>query len=459
MLSRTAIIVFSGCTVAARNYLAHARVLAESFLAHNPGARFFALIVDGDDPSSGPSEPFEALAPADVGIDRAELHRRATMYGTQGLLASMKPQLLGALLARGGDPVLYLDADGCVYSGLEPLAGLAASHGLVLSPHTLDPYPFELRDRPEWIYDSPEQIILRAGVMNAGLIGVGPGAEPFLEWLAQRTRRRCIYDARHGLMLTQTWLTMASSLFDHHVLRDRGCNVAGWNIHTRDIEWEGERPVVDGVPLRHFHFAGSFDPEQPEMLTQVEGIAAWWTSLDRRPGVGMLAREYAQRLLAHGYRDSRAQAPAYTLTPAGEPLTPQARESYRMALLDAEAEGREEPPNPFADGDERFAGWIQQHVAEQEAAAAGHGESVALPGEHPRTLARIAELEHARDEAIGWAQRVSSELELVCSELRSERERNTASLDEIYRSASWRLTKPLRAAKAALRQRRVTQTQ
>ena len=40
--------VIHGCTVTANNYLAHTRVLAESFLAHNPGASFTALIVDGE---------------------------------------------------------------------------------------------------------------------------------------------------------------------------------------------------------------------------------------------------------------------------------------------------------------------------------------------------------------------------------------------------------------------------
>jgi hypothetical protein len=46
-----------GCTIAARNYLAQARVLAESFAAHYPEARFTTLVVDGEgliDPADEP---------------------------------------------------------------------------------------------------------------------------------------------------------------------------------------------------------------------------------------------------------------------------------------------------------------------------------------------------------------------------------------------------------------------
>ena len=216
-----------GCTITTPRYRAHARVLAESFLAHNPGASFSVLSIE--DPGALPArgdEQFEILTPSDVGIDRGELHRRATMYLTQGLATSMKPNLLLTLMERREEPIVLLDADGCVYDGLSLLGRLASSHSLVLSPHSLDPHPISR-------LESPEQQFLRAGVMNAGLIGVGGGASQFLRWWAQRTARDCIVDQRRGLLFEQNWLTLATALFDHHVLRDRGCNVAGWNLQAR----------------------------------------------------------------------------------------------------------------------------------------------------------------------------------------------------------------------------------
>jgi hypothetical protein len=88
-----------GCTVTTSRYAAHARVLAESFLAHNPRAGFSALVID-DSPHPG-AESFETLTPADVGVDSRELNRRAAIYQTPGLACSLKANLMLALLERG----------------------------------------------------------------------------------------------------------------------------------------------------------------------------------------------------------------------------------------------------------------------------------------------------------------------------------------------------------------------
>jgi hypothetical protein len=438
-------------------------VLADSFLAQNPGSGFSILVVDGPPPGFGGDEPFEVLAPSDVGIDREELNRRATMYSAQGLVASMKPNLLLALLSRREDPLVLLDADGCVYDDLSPVAQAAERHSLVLSPHALDPHPL-------WSVDSPEQIILRAGVMNAGLVGVGSGGAGFLRWWAERTARRCVFDAERGLMLAQTWLTLATALFDHHVLRDRGCNVAGWNLQARDVAWDGDTPTIDGGPLRHFHFAGSFDPEQPHLLTTIAEHARWWPSLDERPGVALLASDYAARLIARGHQRARASEPRHHTMPGGTPIETWMRSGYRKALIDAERAGVEEPPNPFSHGEERFLGWVEQHAvahldggpSEVEMPSGDRGELIEALLDRRQLLARIMELEGSRDDAVRWAERARGELLQVITEhdsrfaelsaeldrLAGEHERDKALMESVWRSPSWRMTRPLRQAKA-----------
>jgi hypothetical protein len=461
-----------GCTLATPRYEAHVRALAESFLACHPGARFSVLMI-GYTPQTLPDgEPFEVLVPADVGIDEQELNRRATMYTTQGLTSSLKPDLLATLLSRGeGDAVIYIDADGCVYDDLAGLGELARRHSLLLSPHSLDPYPIPVvaAGRELWRDDSPEQIIMRAGVMNGGLIGVGSGAEPFLEWWSSRVARRCVFDEARGLMLCQTWLTLATALFEHHVLRDRGCNVAGWNLQARDIGWTGDTPTIDGVPLRHFHFAGSFDPEQPHLMTPIAKHATWWASLEERPGTARVVREYAARLLAHGYRNAHATPPLYAAMPDGRSLEPWMRTSYRAALVEAEEEGSEEPPNPFCDGADRFLAWLERRTAGQldrsgpsppvQGRSSGKEMTAALL-DRAGLLARIGELETIRDEAISWAERASSELRdaqaagIAADADRRELERVRATMESVWRSPSWRITRPLRVVKAFVRRKR-----
>ena len=37
----------AACTIVARNYLSQARILAQSYLEHEPNGRFYILVVDG----------------------------------------------------------------------------------------------------------------------------------------------------------------------------------------------------------------------------------------------------------------------------------------------------------------------------------------------------------------------------------------------------------------------------
>jgi hypothetical protein len=404
-----------GCTVVARNFLPHARVLADSFLHHNPGARFSVLVVDESARSGAAVEHFDVVVPADLGVDEEELHRRFTMYTAQAVVASLKPVLMRHLLGHDQDSLVMLDADGCIYGDLSELGAMAQEHSVVLSPHSLDPLPLAPGDP-----DSREQMLLRRGVFNAGLVAVGRGAEAFLDWWAQRTARRCVFDERRSLMLAQTWLTLAPALFESAVLRDRGCNVAAWNMQARDIEWEGDRPMIDGVPLRHFHFS-QFDPERPELLATYLTRVAWAPPADERPGAQRLGREYARRLLDAGYRQARFRPGRYDAMPDGEPIEMWMRECYREAVMAAEAGRGEEPPNPFAQGGDRFAGWLAEvaarpprDIAQTEAPAldqqvgdaASRAAAVAATiGRGQELLSRIGELEGIRDDAVGWAQR------------------------------------------------------
>jgi hypothetical protein len=384
-------------------------VLAESFRRHNPQHRFFALAIDDLEGELDGGETFQALTPQQVGIDRDELHRRATMFTGQGLAVSAKPNVIRYLL-RVGEPVLLLDADSCVYGDLGPVGELAARHSLVISPHSLDPHPLHEED-------GVEQVCMRWGVMNTGLLATAGGAEPFLDWWAERTARRCVIDLQRGLVMDQGWVNVAMMIFEHHILRDRGCNVMGWNLQARDVEWRGEKPFIDGAPLRHFHFINSFDPKRSHVLAPFqEDSDMWlwppeiWPSLDERPGVARICREYAGRLRAAGHVEWRASRGQFEDLPDGQPLERWMRERYRLAAIRAEIEGGEEPPNPFTHGADRFVDWVRRNGPPPDAS--------------PELRAGAAEAE------------VQTLRRLV---------------GELTNSRSWKATRPLRSLGAALR--------
>jgi hypothetical protein len=334
-----------GCSVVTCGYLPYARVLAESFREHNPEAEFAVLLVDDPDEQVGPDEPFTVLRPAEIGVLPGELNLRGLMYTPTELVCSLRPALLRHLLRRGASSAILMDADGLVCGDLQPIARLACKHGTVFTPHLLSPHP------PPQGEDSLELVQIRYGVMNGGLLAVGPASTTFLDWLDARLARHCVNSPEHGLYLDQRWLDLAVGLFPSHVLKDLGSNVMCLNLHDRDVVWDGDRPAMPGAPLRYFHFLLGFDPEHPEHLCDERFAHRWLPYLDDRPGATRLAREYARRLLAHDAVRTRRRPQHFDVLPHGGAVDRHMRAAYRHGVIDAELAGAPLPPNPFDDGD------------------------------------------------------------------------------------------------------------
>jgi hypothetical protein len=439
-----------GCTVITARYAPYARVLGRSFLEHHPSAR---LEVEPD---------FDTLRPHDVGVDDAELHRRAVMYDGQGLTCSMKPALLRHLIDQGEDAAVLLDADSRVYGDLEPLPELARRHGTVMTPHSTVPHEDIELDR----------LIIRTGAFNTGLLAVGEGARPFLDWWDERTARRCIPKPGSGVFNEQAWLNLVPGLFDHHVLRDPGVNATGFAMHYRDVVWKNGAPTFPDGPLRHFHFLCGFDPHRPELLTTDPTIALHWPPLEERPGLARLAGDYAQRLLAAGYEEARRADAPFDALPNGLLTTPLMRSLYREAVIGADSSGDPEPPNPWeCAGPDPFLAWLNEPAGD----GAPSRYLLALWAERPDLQAAFPDVPGADAAAfLGWAaDKPGAEDDHIpaalappqatipaaatslgpqaARELASEHGRLARDFDVLRRSRSWRLTAPVRGAARRVR--------
>lgn len=330
------------CSVIARNFLPHARVLAESLAQHHPGCAFDVLVVDAPEEPGEDGERFRRVSLDALGLPRAELNRRLTMYEAAALASALRGPLLTACLARTGGAVLYLDADMLAFGPLTDIGPLALRHGIVLTPHSTLP----LRFVPGGF--GPEQAFLQAGVFNGGFLAVSPAAADFLKWRDERVARDCVVATDRYIVLGQAWLSLVPALFDHHVLRDRGVNLMGHGMGEDDLTWRGDKPWIGEVPVRLFHFGGSFDPRAGGL----DHLASqyWWPSVSERPGLARLCDLYGKRLLAAGF-DRRTAS-------SEQELDPSMRTAYRKALIDAEENNSPEPPNPFSDGKAAFAQWL-----------------------------------------------------------------------------------------------------
>src|SRR5262245_36131306 len=116
----------SACTIVARNYLAHARVLADSFFAHHPGSDFSALLIDDEARRADDArESFRCLRLRDIGFTATEIGCLAGIYDVTELATAVKPRFLRYLLGEGRSDVIYFDPDIKIYSSLEHVSELA----------------------------------------------------------------------------------------------------------------------------------------------------------------------------------------------------------------------------------------------------------------------------------------------------------------------------------------------
>lgn len=370
---------FTGCTVTTPVFLAHCRVLVDSFFKHDPEAAFTLLYLGetGSAPDAraaklGLDPRTEVLEPAEL-IGETELARLGLMYSTQGLAGAFKGRLLDHVVRTGGRPGILIDADICIYRSLEPIAERAETAGTVLTTHIRRP-----------LLEAERPTIL-AGVFNSGFVAAADKGLPLLEWWNERTARHCVLSAAEGLVWEQTWLGLAPAFFPLEVLPDPGVNTMTRDLIDHDIEWGPDGPSLRGSPLVCFHYSGPYDPHAPDYLLAAaptgEGVVMrpegappsaqlGWLSLDDRPGAARMSREYAARLIAARFDEAITTPIIFSRLPDGTVPHPAMRHAYRLGLLEAEENGTEEPPNPFTgDTTEELMSWLEgeptRNAAEQ----------------------------------------------------------------------------------------------
>ena len=344
------------CTIVASNYLAHARVLAHSFRQHHPGSRFAILLIDeadGDTAASG--DEVEVVRLSEINLDSAEEYRMRMIYDVRELATAVKPWLLRYLKASSDTEVIYFDPDIEIFAPLDDVGRLAAEHSIVIAPHVTEPIPRDgLLPR--------ETDILGAGIYNLGFIAVGRGSEPFLHWWAERLKRDAITDPSRMRFTDQRWIDFVPGLYAPHILRDRGCDVAYWNLHSRPLTWGHDGYQVDGEPLRFFHFSG-YDPEQPDRLSKFQEDRPR-VSFVGNPALRSLCDSYREKLNQAGFAAARQISYRYAALSDGTPLDECMRYLYREALMLFDRGEGAEPPSAFAgEGDAAFIAWLNEPVA------------------------------------------------------------------------------------------------
>ena len=269
------------------SYLSRARVLLRTLRSAQPDWTVCAVIVDLPPPGIAAEEMLagfdQVLTLDDLGIPRV----RSWLFKHDIVEActAVKGAALLRLLAEY-DRVIYLDPDVALFGPLDPALDSLAGASVLLTPHQTAP-----NRRPAAVRDN-EAASLRYGVFNLGFLAVRADADglAFAGWWAEQLQRACYDEPGNGLFTDQKYVDLAPCLFPGvGILRDPGCNVASWNISTRQVRIGQDGAItVNGAPLRFCHF------------TKVGGVGD--VMLDRYAGDNIEALEiwaWYRRQLAH----------------------------------------------------------------------------------------------------------------------------------------------------------------
>jgi hypothetical protein len=332
------------CTIIAKNYVAAARTLCRSFSQLHAGLRCYVLIVDDYDGYIDPEkEDFEIVSLAD--LDLPNLPALCFKYNVVELCTAVKAHLLSYLLREKGiEGLFYLDPDVLVTSPLDAVFEHLKTSDVLLTPHVDENYP-------EDGLSPNDGTILRYGIYNLGFIGVTPGATAMLQWWQSKLLELCVDDPLRGYFVDQKFMNLAPLYFDKvEVLQYPGCNVAFWNLHSRNIRREGNAWLCNGEPLYFYHFS-NFDPAHPERISGYQTRHR----LSDRPDLQPLFSEYTKSLLANGYEETRRWPYTHNYFATGERIPYGLRVMYRNSPEKWELWG-----NPFESAAlKRQAKWFE----------------------------------------------------------------------------------------------------
>lgn len=275
------------CSIATAADLARVRVLVASLTEHAPGAQVTVLYVD---PSGGgvPDVPGADVMPLEaLALDPDVVSMWQLTRDLPSLVTTITPCFLLHLLEQEA-PAVLMDPSRLAVG---PITEPTPDAGLGLLPRLVEPVP------PDDLEPSEATLVAR-GVIDPGVMLVGPDSGPVLEWWAER-----VSADPHT-----PWLDLTPGLFPDRVRVERpaGWNVSAARLQRRVLERGAGRVTLQGEPVTLLDLSG-FDPARPWLLDgrQTRDLR---TLVSRDRVLGRLLEQYAGELIEAGHAPGTEQA-------------------------------------------------------------------------------------------------------------------------------------------------------
>lgn len=231
------------CTISTVSHLYKTYALADSLRNQNREFILHVLVTDGTGDFNATNCKFwqpEDLLSQPVAKTIISKYRNAA----DKLRWSLKPVFLKFLLLEQTGKAIYVDNDQFFYNDYQFLYDLLNEHSILLTPHY---YKHNPNKEQNWL-----EANYKVGLYNAGFVAAAKNGTDTLQWWAECCAYRCEKNAFRGLFDDQKYLDLVPVIDKNaHILRHKGCNVAGWNkelcerTHVNGtLQISGEYPVV-----------------------------------------------------------------------------------------------------------------------------------------------------------------------------------------------------------------------
>lgn len=323
-------------TICAKNYLAQALTLRESFLKHNPSLNFFIFLADKIDGV----EDVDGV----VALDKSWIPDWVNMafkYDVIEFNTSIKPFCFGKLFKEGYEKVIYLDPDIYATRPLDYIYECLNNKSVVLTPHYCD---------IEEHFDGAvsEETFNKVGIYNLGFCALKNDkvGQEIAKWWQNRLQYKCYSQSSEGLFVDQKWMDYIPAFFPQAtcVSSHHGMNVAIWNLHERELfidEKQGymirRKKTGDEFPLLFFHFSG-FDPFEASVINRRHPQF----NVTTYPSFKPIIEEYREQVYANSYDRFSKMTYGFNHYFDGSVITPLQRRMFRVYLNEHKVEF-----NPF----------------------------------------------------------------------------------------------------------------
>ena len=335
-------------TICAKNYLAQALSLKESFLAKNSESDFYIFLSDKNT--------------EDVKTEVIELNNEwipdwedmAYKYGVVEFSTAIKPFCIQKLFKEGYDKVIYLDPDIYVTSKLTYIWNVLDEKSAIITPHYC-------KMQVDYKGTTTEEELLFVGIFNLGFcafrnneIGV-----KIANWWANRLRDKCYYDKEDALHVDQKWMDFLPAFYpnDVEICRHPGINTAIWNLHERELMYrDGHYSIkytdeVKEYDLLFYHFSG-FDPFNKTVFNR--RLPKY--NINDFPSFKPIIDEYVEAEYRNGYEHYSKLHYSFNQYDNGEQITRLQRRLYRVIR------GEKNYQNVFSSNGDLYNMYQKEHL-------------------------------------------------------------------------------------------------